>query len=875
MANRLSSLLNNIVRKNKMDRALQEELEASLELLTQARIEQGLCRKEARRQALIEFGGVEQVKEEVRHVRLGSTIESIGRDFRHALRSLRRNPLFTAAAVLSLAIGIGANTSVLVFLYGYLINPLPFEQGDRLASILASAPQLGRARWGISYPEFMEIRRESRSFGSIAAWTTSEHNLMGGAEPERVLSASVSGNFFEVLGVKPALGRTFVPRDEETAAPAVVILSQGLWQRSFAGEAAVVGRSVVLNGEPHTVIGVLPAKYAFPNHANLWVPARLGPAADRADRKFRLLGRLAADASIERAQLEMNLLAARFAKAYPKENAGVGILVESLRQDLLDESREPLLIVYGIVSLVLLLACANVANLLMARGAARRREIAIRSCLGAGRLRIIGQLLVESLLLALMGGGLGLLIGVWGRDLFLAGIPNEIPAYFSFEIDLGVVAILTGTTLVSSVLFGLAPAVMATHSDSDAVLPGGDDRTTARPGPVRFRSLLVCLEVGLAVLVLIAAGLMIRGFLRLSAMDPGFNAKDILTMEINLSNAGEREAPDRIAFFRQIIERIRQHPGVASVAAANPLPYVGWPVAYELEGPGRSDPQPSLTAMDAVVTPGYFRTLEIPLLKGRDFDERDDAPIGRPVAIVSDTFAQRNWPGEDPIGRRFRLRPAEGSDAPWMEVVGVVGETRARTFSSPNGWIYYPHGQRPFYELILTIRTREDPLRMIAQVKSLVRSEEPDLPLHWNQPLESLIRDRYWEPPVYSWMFAIFSVLALTMALMGVYGVVAYSVAMRSREFGVRLSLGANRKDILVLVLRRTGYLSLCGIIGGLAAAFVVMRIAAGIFYGVSPTDPTVYACCSIVVATAILLAGWLPARRASRIDPAITLRCE
>jgi putative ABC transport system permease protein len=571
----------------------------------------------------------------------------------------------------------------------------------------------------------------------------------------------------------------------------------------------------------------------------------------------------------------MDLLADRFAKAYPKHNAGVGIHVESLRQDLLDDRRDSLLIFYAVVSLVLLLACANVANLLLARGASRRQEIAIRSCLGAGRFRIVGQLLTESLILAILGGALGVLLGVWGRDLLLAGIPNEIPAYFSFEINGWVVVILLIITMLSCLLFGLAPALFSTRHHPDTVLRGGVGRSTDQADQSRFRALLVCFEIGLAVLVLVAAGLMIRGFLQMNSMDPGFNAKNILTMEINLFNAGRREVGERITFFRRLIERIGQHPAVESVAAANPLPYVGWETAYELEDSRLQNPDQSLTAMDAVVTPGYFRTLEIPLLKGRDFNESDDAMIREPVVIVSDTFAGLNWPGEDPLGKRLRLRSAAEEETPWMEVIGVVGETRARTFSSPRGWIYYPHGQRPFYELILTIRTRNDPLQMIAQVKDMVWSVEPDLPLHWNRPLADMIRDRYWEPPVFSWIFSIFSALALTMALMGVYGVVAYSVSRRSKEFGIRISLGAKPRDILVLVLRQGGLLSIWGLTGGLAAAFVVMRIARGVFYGVSPTDPAVYGFCAILILVAVFLASLIPARRAARIDPATALHYE
>jgi predicted permease len=487
-------------------------------------------------------------------------------------------------------------------------------------------------------------------------------------------------------------------------------------------------------------------------------------------------------------------------------------------------------------------------------------------------LRIIRQLLAESLILAMVGGGFGLLLGRWGRDILMAAIPELYATIFSFDISLPVIAIVVGLTMLSGLIAGLMPAVLSTRTDLAPVLKGGSDQSVGRLRRSTFQSTLVGFEVSMAVLVLISAGLMIKGFLKIESMELGFNPDDVIHMEVNLSSVGYEEYAGRIQFFRDMIAQIERHSEVSSVSACNPLPYIGWYTPYEIEGADPAQFSHTRSAIDAVVTPGHFRTMEIQLLSGRDFDERDTGEESVPAVVVSETFARLNWPDEDPIGKRMRYAD-EGS--PWRTVIGLVGDTQAGTFMPSSGWFYIPHGQWPSSELILAIRTEADPAAIMDHVKGLVWAIEPDLALQWNGVLPETIADRYPEPPLYSLFLGIFALLAVIMACVGVYGVVAYSVVRRSREFGIRLSIGARPADVVSLVLMQSGKVVVLGMVGGFAASLIVMRLASSIFFGVSPYDPAVYIVCAVIMTVITLLAIWLPARRASRLDPVRVLRVE
>ena len=827
---------------------------------------------EAHRQARLLLGGTDQAFQITRDQRGLPWLDHLARDLRLAVRSLLRSPLFAVTATLSLAVGVAANTVGFGFLYGYLIRPLPFTDGSRLVSVLTAAPSRGTDRGGVTLQEFGEVQARTRSFDGVAATSATSVDLTGGDEPRRLMASIVSPSLHRLLGTRPLVGRVFDASDARGAAGPVVLLSERLWRTAFGADERVVGRSVTLDRRPYTVVGVLPTAQA--SFADLSLPIGPDELAQPQDRRYRLVAHLVPGTSIEQANRDLEVLSASLARAYPTENAGVRLFAEDLRTDLLDENRGPVLILYGVVSLILLLACANVATLLVMRSASRSGEFAIRASLGAGRLQIARQLLLEHAVVTGAGAVLGVVAGVWARDLLRAAtIPTA--SAFRFDLDVPGAALLTGIVVTCAMLFGALSAWSVTRQAFETPGRGGRDRQ-AGPDRARMRAGLAVFEVAAAVLVLVGTGLMLKGALRVASQPPGFDAGNVLTMEINLPEGERYQAPGRaVQFFRDLAERIRALPQVERVSAGNPLPYLGWNLAYEAEGSAPLPEGQRPRTMDAVVMPGYFRTLGIPLLEGRDFSESDTRPTSAPAIVVSQAFARATWPGESAVGRRVRLLRREGGDASWREVVGVVGDTRASTFAPERGWVYVPHGQPAYTELVLVIRFRGDHAAVIRDVRRLVWEVEPDLPLHWNRLLTDLIAERYWQPRVYSLLSLVFSALALAVALVGVYGVVAYASARRAREFGIRLAVGASPSQVWRLVLRQGVRMAVTGTALGMLAALGLMRLASTVFFGVSPTDGWVYAVCGAFAVAAVLVASAAPAFRASRIDPVTVLGAE
>jgi predicted permease len=869
----LLAKLRALVHRDRDAAVLAEELAAHVDLLTEDLLREGMTPVEARRQARLRLGGTTQVAEAARDQRGLPWLETLARDLRLGFRSLRRSPLFAVTATLSLAVGVAANTVGFGFLYGYLIRPLPFTDGSRLVSVMASAPSRGQDRWGVTIQELRAVQGRTRSFDAVAAGTVATLDMTGADEPRRIEASVVSTHLFSMLGIRPLAGRVFTSDDERGASGRVVLLGERLWQTAFGGDPGVVGRAITLDRQPYTVIGVLPASPAWNAWAQLHLPIGSGLLAEPRDRRYRFVARLAPGTTIEQANRDLEVLSAALARQYPDDNAGVRLFAEDLRTDLLDDNREPVLILYGVVSLLLLLACANVATLLVMRSASRSGEFAIRASLGAGRIQIVRQVLAEHAIVTVAGGVLGALAGGWARTLLHATM-SPTPGPFRFDLDAPGAALLALVVLVCAFLFGAISAWSVTRqaftTQHGAVrgAAGGADRARLRAG-------LAVFEVAAAVLVLVGTGLMLKGAMRVASQPAGFEPRNVLTMEVNLPESDSPDPARAVQFFRDLTERIQAMPQVESVSAGNPPPHVGWNVAYEAEGmtprPGAQRPR----TMDAVVMPGYFRTLRIPLVEGRDFAARDADRGAAPVIVVSQTFARATWPGERAVGRRVRLIRRGDGDAAWREVVGVVGDIRASTFAPPRGWVYVPHGQPAFTELVLMIRYKGDVASVIRDVQRLVWKERPTLPLHWNRLLDEMIAERYWQPRVYPRLFSAFAVLAFAVALVGVYGVVAYASARRTREFGIRLAIGSPPSKVWQLVARQGLRLALAGTAIGMVAAFGLMRLAASVFFGVSPTDGAVYAACGAVAVIAVLVASAGPAFRASRIDPVTVLRCE
>jgi len=875
--------LKSLVSRRHLEAEVEDELAHHIEMLVRRYRDAGYEPDEAVREALQRFGDHDRIRTEALQVegsrrrarRRSLLLSGIGHDIRFALRTFRRNPLFTLAAVLSIAIGIGANTAVLTFVHEFLFDPLPFPDASRIVSINCSAPTLGIEQHHMTFAELEYFRTHSRTLETIAANELTDVTITGGEEPERIFALRTSTNFFDVFAVAPLHGRTFVTEDGLPGAAGTVILGYSIWQRLFGGDPELLGRTVRLNEESFTVIGIMPPDVTIPYRTEIWMPFREDRLAQVVLGRLRFNARMAEGASVAGVRTELDALFVQLGELYPEESTEKLATVTTVRAGTLQSMRQSVLIFYAVVSLLLLLVCANVANLLLARGSARARELAVRSSLGAVRSRIVRQLFTESLLLALAGGTIGLLLGAWGRDLYIAATDMVLPSYFDFSIDPGFIAIMFAITLAATLVFGLLPALVTTRSGLSGVLGSASGRTGTGRGHSWHQSLLVGIEIGLATMVLIAGGLMLKSFIGIQQVELGFDPENVVHMEITLDSLPEMTPAERIRYYDDLITRIEQHPQVVSAAAGNPLPYISWESAYEAEG--ATDPEDGITrtAMDGVVTPGFMETLGMPLVMGRDFSDLDYGPELN-VAIVSERLAEINWPGENPLGKRIRYVSSTGRQYPWMEIIGVVADTRAGTFQPDGGWMWVVNGQVAAYELIIAARVRGESQQVLADMKQMVWDEHPDLALAWSGLLSETVRDRWYDAPqLYSVLLSIFSILALLLACVGVYGVVSYTVTRRAREFGIRFSIGARPHDVVRQVVWQGGRLIGWGVAGGLLGAIVLTRLAASLFFGVDPHDPVIYVFCTLLLTMVALLATWLPARRAARVDPVEALRTE
>ncbi len=807
-------------------------------------------------------------------------------DVRYSIRMLRKSPGFLAVALAALALGIGANTAIFSVINAVLLRPLPYEDAGRLVEVRETDRK--GSQFNVSYPNFRDHQREAAAFEEMAASCHLPGTITGIGSAERIGISYVSGNFFKTLRVRPVIGRSFTAADDTPAAPRTAMLSYAFWQSRFGGESGAIGRTVNLDGEINTIIGVLPAAFHF--HRGGDVFAAIGPVRAalnfdiRADHTVSVIARLRPGARIEQAASQLATIARRLEAQYPAANAGIGTVVMPLRQMLAGDTRDRLLILFGAVGLVLLIACANVANLLLARSAVRRKEMAVRAAVGASRPRIIRQLLTESLVLAAGASALGILIATWALNALAVLLPwGFVPE--DLRIDGSVLAFTSFVACLTGALFGLAPAVQASRvSLSEAMREGG--RGSAGGGRSRLRRALVVIEVGVAMVLLVSAGLLVRSFWRLQQVNPGYRPESVVSMEVGWPYTDFRTFGRMPDFYKRLIERIEALPGVAVAGGTAFLPLTGGGIGLfsregEVTEPGRS-PQ----VLYNCATPGFFRAMGIPLRRGRLMNEADgQAPSFKtreemarawrnsvlPV-VVNETMARRFWPGEDPIGRRFRWA---GADGPLVQVIGVIGDVHQFGLASPPEPAFYMSAYQDARELTLVIRTSGEPGPMVAAVRKLVREADPNVPVHNVATLREIISNSVapWRTNLLT--IGSFAVLALVLAAVGVYGVVSYSVAQRTNEIGIRVALGASARNILWGVVAETGVMVFAGVVLGTVAAFGATRLLASMLFGVTATDVPSFAAVAVLLGAVALAASYVPARRAMRIDPIIALRSE
>ena len=805
-------------------------------------------------------------------------METLYQDLRYSLRNLAKTPAFTVVALITLALGIGANTAIFSVVNAVLLRALPYAEPERLVVV-------GQKDYTSAPPaNFFDWKRENHVFenmGAAEGWTP---NLTGVDKPEQVVGLHVTSDIFPVLGVKPLLGRGFVPADDRAGADHQLVISYGFWQRHFPGSDPT-GKTIGLNGISYTVIGVMPKGFRFAPYwitaAEIWSPLPLN-LNDRIRNSLRIFARLKPGVSLDQARAEMATISAGLEAQFPGSNKDVGVI--PLKEKVVGDIRPALLVLLGAVGFVLLIACANVAHMLLARASARQREIAVRSALGASRARLIRQFLTESALLALVGGTLGVLVAVWGLRVLLASAPSEITRFGTIRIDSYVLIFALIVSIITGLAFGLAPALQSSAMNLVETLKEGSRGMSEGPRRGRMRRLLVASEFALAVVLLAGAGLMIRTFSVLQSIDPGFNPHHLLTMVVSLSGAKDANA-DRASFYRQSLERIQALPGVTIASAINHLPLAGdiWGIPFFVEG--RPEPKPGEEPHGAyrVIVPQYFRTMNITLLEGRDFTENDNSHAPS-VAIVNQYLASHYWPGESAIGKRISI--GIGVEKKWLSVVGVIANTvRHEWTDQPDSEYYVPLLQSPWYldgqsggfsaYMSFVVRTSGNAADQTAAVENAIRSVDKTVTLSEIETMEEVVADTNAQPRFYLYLLAAFAGVALVLAAVGIYGVMSHSVSRRTHEMAVRMALGAQPAEVMRMVVGESMLLAVIGAVVGLVGALVLTPLMKTLLYGVRASDPETFAIVAVVLGIVAALASYIPARRATKVDPIVALRYE
>jgi len=891
--NILNARLRGLLRREAILQDIEEEMRLHVEMEAQTNIERGMKPSDAQAMALRSFGNLGRIKDLAFEIRGGGFMDTIWRDLRYGARMLTKNPGFTVIAVVTLALGIGANTAIFSVVNAVLLRPLPYDESDRLVILNEHTQQFGTM--SVSWPDFVDWRAQQTVFDRIGIYNFGNYNLTGSGEPEQLQAAHASADLFVTLRAKAALGRTFTDDEDKPGAALSVVLSHELWQRRFGGNPNILNQTITLDAGLYTVVGVMPPNFLFPNTPDMWVP--VGPLSTQPAWQNRgshpgltAIGRLKAGASLEQARAAMNTIAARLEQQYPT-NRGVRVQITPMLETYVSDVRRALWVLLGAVGVVLLIACVNVANLLLARATLRQREMAVRAALGASRWRVMRQLLTESSLLALMGGALGLLLAKLGIKLILTVNPDSIPRAGEINLDGRVLAFTLAVSLLTGIIFGIAPAVQTSRVDVQAML-----KETARSmtgGRRWLRHILVITEIALTLVLLVGAGLLLRSFYRLMQSNLGFGAEHVLSFRVNLPPQKYVGEQQKINFFNQVMENLRSQPGVREVAIASraPLGNIGqWQPQFLPDGQSlpESGQAPSMEA--TIVSPAYFRALAIPLLRGRFFAEQDNRldvreetlqgltpaqrlMAGLKVMIVDEEFARRHWPNEDAVGKRVLF--GRGPSAPVATVVGVVGRVKldGPTEDSNRVQGYFPYLQVPANAMTFTVKTAVEPEQLIAAARQQVLTTDSEQPISQIRTFTQMRAAAVAPQRLNLLLLGLFAAVALLLALVGIYGVMSYAVTQRTHEIGLRMALGAQRSDVLKLMIRVGMTLALAGVLLGLGGALALTRLMKTLLFSVSATDPLTFAVVTFLLTGVALLACIVPALRAMKVDPMIALR--
>jgi predicted permease len=870
----------------RIEQELEREMRLHLEMETEENIRRGLHPDEARRVALRNFGGVDRYKEECRDVRRNRRLETLWQDVRFGARMLGKNPGFTLLAVVTLSLGIGANTAIFSVVYGVLLRPLPYQNGHELVVLQQYSARSGANNLGFSVKEINDYRKQSQTLAELTEHHSMNFTLLGGVEPERIQTGVVSANFFEMMGVKPLLGRTFLPEDEVHGAEAVLVLSYNYWQRSHRGDPALIGQRFRMNDRPHLVIGVLPPVPQYPNENDVYMPTSACPTrssegfqANRAGRMMSVFGRLKPGSAVTQAQADLSVVASglqqQYADAYPA-NQGFRTSVTSLHDELTQRAQKTFLILLGTAGLVLLIACANVANLALARVMRRERELAVRAALGASRGRLIRLLLAESTLLALWGGALGLGLAAFSTEMLVRFAERFTPRAHEISLDSTVLLFALLLSVATGLLFGLMPALSIGRNLTPSLKEGGAQMTH---GPLRqrLRSALVIAQVAVSFMLLIVAGLMTRSLLKLQQVNPGFDAERVLVMRVSPNWSKHTTSQQYRDFSLKLLEKLQPQPGVITAAMATNYPLNPQGIArgpfqrdFLIEGQLPNDGQAAPQADFRIVSPAYFETLRLPLMAGRSFTEADhiEAPA---VAIINQSLARHRWGNENPVGRRISL----DRGATWVTVVGVVADSKSYGLEREVADELYRPVAQTSGAVFLLARTRVEPHNLVRQLRSAVYEFDPETAIDHVRTLEEARREALASPRLTATLLNLFAVLALVITAAGIAGVMALAAAQRTHEIGVRLALGARRSSVLWLVVGQGLKLVVLGLVLGAVGAVAMTRVVSSLLFAVEPTDPLTFGAMALVLLGAAALACFLPARRVTGIDPLIALRSE